>query len=170
MQSRQMRIGSCGKRALPPTPSWLAYPRIPKKSTCPGSLRASGGAALLGHLAEAQAQKGGDGRLLRLHAMDVFFQIALRLVGEPFQQRAVHVAVEDGGMDVAAAADRRRVAEMRGHLFDGVDDRLFALRFAVEMLELAQRLGREVRRGPGTEILGGDVLAGDLAQVRVDVV
>ena len=72
-------------------------------------------------------------------------------------------------MDIAAAADRRRVAEMRGDLLDGVDDRLLALGVAVELLELAQRLGGEMGGRPGAEILGGDVLAGDLAQIVVDV-
>src|SRR6476646_9214339 len=73
-------------------------------------------------------------------------------------------------MDIAAAADRGRVAEMRGDLLDGIDDRLLALGVAVELLELPQGLGGQVGRGPGAEILGGNVLAGDLAEVGVDVV
>ena len=102
--------------------------------------------------------------------MDVLLEITLRLVRQPLKQRAVHVAIEHSRMDVAAAANRRRVAEMRGDLLDGVDDRLLALGVAVEILELAQGLGGEVGGGPGAEVLGGDVLAGDLAQVVVDVI
>ena len=72
-------------------------------------------------------------------------------------------------MDVAASANRRRIAEMPRDFFDGAEDRLLAPALAVDIAERAQRLCRQLRAGPGAKIFGGDVFAGDLAQIRVDL-
>ena len=58
---------------------------------------------------------------------------------------------------------------LRRHLLDGSRMLRLAPACAVEVLELRQRHRRQHRAGPGAEILGGDVLAADLAQVGVDV-
>jgi len=70
-------------------------------------------------------------------------------------------------MDIASAADRRRIAEMLRHPLDRTHDRPFARRLAVEVLKFAQRECGQVRAGPCTEILGGYILAGDVAQIGV---
>jgi hypothetical protein len=118
---------------------------------------------------ETQPQKRGDRRLLGTHLRDILFQVSRRPRRQRIEQRAVDVAVEDRGMDVAAPTDRRRVAEMPRDFFDGAHDHLLALALAVEIAESTQRFRRQLRAGPGAEIFRGDVLAGDLAQIRVDL-
>ena len=69
-------------------------------------------------------------------------------------------------MDVALAADRGRVAELLGHALD------YARHRPLAWLDLAQwhhLQHREVGGGPGAEILGGDVMAGAVAQIGVDI-
>ena len=53
--------------------------------------------------------------------------------------------------------------------FDGAHNRAFAQDITVDMLELAQ--GERGQRGscPCPEILGGDLLAGDFMQIRIDL-
>ena len=83
----------------------------------------------------------------------------------------VQVGVEHGRVDVAPAADRRRVAEPLG---DASRSRATT---CVLGLGLRRRRGSnpgapcggQDGAGPGAEVLGGEVLAGDLAQVGVDV-
>src|SRR5437762_10989473 len=70
-------------------------------------------------------------------------------------------------MDIAAPANRRGVAKMLSHLLDSAQDGLFALRLGLENLELLQGFGGEFCPGPCSEILGGDFLAGDLAQIVI---
>src|SRR5947207_8444781 len=119
--------------------------------------------------AETQPQKRGDRRLLGTHLRDILFEVSRRPRRQRLEQRAVDVAVEDRGMDVAAPTDRRCVAEMPRDFFDGAHDRLLALALAVEIAESTQRFRRQLRAGPGAEIFRGDVLAGDLAQICVDL-
>ncbi len=73
-------------------------------------------------------------------------------------------------MHVARAAHRRRVPEAFRDLLDGADDRLLAPRLVVDLEELGERQRRGDRPGPGPEVLRGERLAADLAQVLVDVV
>src|SRR5437868_6037259 len=72
-------------------------------------------------------------------------------------------------MDVTAAADCRRVAEMPGNPFDGASGGPLARCLAIDMRELAQCQGGQIGAGPGPEILSRDVLAGDLVQIEVDL-
>jgi len=72
-------------------------------------------------------------------------------------------------MNIAAAADRRRVAKVPGDLLDGAHHRLLALAFGFDVAEAPQRFRRQLRAGPGAEIFRGDVLARDLAQIGVNL-
>ncbi len=72
-------------------------------------------------------------------------------------------------MDVGLAADRRGVAEPLRHALDRLDDVLLRLGVGVERLELLQGQRAEDRAGPGAEVLGGEVLPGDLPEVLVDI-
>ena len=72
-------------------------------------------------------------------------------------------------MNVAAPADRRRVAEMLRDLLDGAHDRLLPLALRIEVAETPQRLRRELRAGPGAEVFCGDILPRDLAQIGVNL-
>jgi hypothetical protein len=72
-------------------------------------------------------------------------------------------------MDIARTADGRGVAEAFRHKLDrGVHGALG--RRSLGRVELAQRSPCEDRRRPGPEVLGRVRLAGDLAQIRVDVI
>src|SRR5690242_660462 len=101
---------------------------------------------------ETQPQKRGDRRLLGTHVFDIFFEIGVRLRSQRLEQRAIDIAVEDRGVDVAAPTDRRSVAEMPCDFFDGAHDRLLASALAVEIAERTQRFGCQLRAGPGAEI------------------
>src|SRR4029450_1301858 len=70
-------------------------------------------------------------------------------------------------VDIAPAADRRRIAEPRRYR----DHRRGEAALGVALLRVRgrQREGGENRGAPGAEVLGGDLLAGDLAHVVVDV-
>src|SRR4051812_41685700 len=70
-------------------------------------------------------------------------------------------------MDIAAPANCRSVSEMFGHFLHSADNGSFALRLAVKRLEFTQGLCGELRPSPGPEILGGDLLSGDLAQILI---
>ena len=82
---------------------------------------------------------------------------------------AAQIGVEDGGVNVAFAANGGRVAEARGYGGDGVNDVLLELGLGVAGLELAEGEAGEDGAGPGAEVLGGEVLVGDLAKIVVDV-
>ena len=85
------------------------------------------------------------------------------------EQLLVLESLQHGRMDVALAADRRRVAETRRHLCHGTHAGGLCGGGAFESLGLPrQRAARSVP-GPGAEILGGEILAGDLAQIFIDV-
>ncbi len=106
---------------------------------------------------------------LRLEVVQVGRQLLLC----PLPDRGDGVTVEIGAdhrwVDVALPADRRGVPQPAGDPLDRRDDVLLRRRVGVELLELRQRLGGELRPGPGAEILGGEVLAADLPEVGVDV-
>src|SRR5215472_9155531 len=72
-------------------------------------------------------------------------------------------------MNVAAAADRRRVAEVLSDLFHGTHDRLLALAFSLEVAEPLQCLRRQLRAGPSAEIFGCNVLPGYLPQIGINL-
>jgi len=78
------------------------------------------------------------------------------------------VGLEQGGMDVALAADGFGVAEDVGDGFDGLDDISFGLALRTRGFEKTERVGGEGGAGPGAEIFGGEILAGDFAEVVVD--
>src|SRR6476659_2117026 len=72
-------------------------------------------------------------------------------------------------MDVAFATDGRGVAKPCGYLLDGIADVALGAGLAVEFLKFLQGHRGEHGAVPGAEILGGDILAADLAQVSIDV-
>src|SRR5581483_9111194 len=96
-------------------------------------------------------------------------QLGFDAPGQRLAQGAVEVGVEHGRVDVALAADGRRVAELPGYPLDRAHHVPFRLGLAVEALELLQGLGGEDRAGPGAEVLRREVLPGGAAQVVVDV-
>ena len=72
-------------------------------------------------------------------------------------------------MHVAFAADRGSVAEAGGDGRDGLNDVPFGFGDGVEGAEFAEHIAGEDGACPGAEVLGGEVLAGDLVEVGVDV-
>ena len=58
---------------------------------------------------------------------------------------------------------------MFGNPLDRTNDRRFGGNFALQRGQFLQRHSGEMRAGPGAKILCGEVLAADLAQVKVDV-
>src|SRR5687767_12336997 len=72
-------------------------------------------------------------------------------------------------MDVALAADGSGVAELLRDRFDRRDDVLLALRLRIDRLHRPQRGRGQDGPGPGAEVLGREVAAGDLAEVIVHV-
>ena len=90
--------------------------------------------------------------------------------GDPRDREPIHVGVDDARMDVRLAADGARVSEDPGHGVDGLHDVPVGRRSDVPRgSHLAKRRARENGSGPGAEILGGEILAGDLAQVVIHV-
>src|SRR3954470_14984648 len=83
------------------------------------------------------------------------------------QRTAVHVGGEDGRMNVSLAADGLGISEPRRHAGDRGHDVALGFGLRLEAREPGQRLCREHRAGPRAEILGGEVVAADLAQVTV---
>jgi len=130
-----------------------------------------------------RSTSSGSGSLRRdlvgeeIEERELFFPQGLELAVDLFgdlgfdgiEHGAAEVDFEDGGVDVALAADGGGVAEAVGHGLDGLDDVLFGLGFGFEGLELAQEHGGEDGAGPGAEVLGGEVLAGDLLEILIDV-
>jgi len=123
-----------------------------------------------GRLIELTGQEGHHGDFLGLQAVARIGQFFFRSLLQRLQQASVQIAVEDRRMDVALAADGRRIAEHLGDRLDGLQDVLLGFRLGVEDLELLQGQGCEVGRRPGAKILCGHRLAGDLLQVVVDLV
>src|SRR5690606_4149398 len=96
-----------------------------------------------------------------------------RLVAAPVErplQAAVVVGLDDCRVDVALAADRRRVAEHLGDRFDDVIDRLRARALVLRPGMAGQLACAGQRAAPGAVVLGGQLLATDLLEVRVHVV
>jgi hypothetical protein len=105
------------------------------------------------------------------------FELSIDLAGDlfddlllkNFEHRSTQVAFEDRWVDVAFAADRRRVAEALGDGFDCGYDILFGLRIGVGGFEFAQQATGKDGASPGAEVLGGKVLLGDLTEIFVNV-
>jgi len=72
-------------------------------------------------------------------------------------------------MDITSPANRRRITQVLGHLFDRAHHRPLLLCLGIEKFEFLQRQSREIGGSPGSKILGGNFFAADLAQVIVDV-
>src|SRR5262249_40246094 len=121
-----------------------------------------------GELCEPQAQERDDRGLLGAHSCDVPSQIGLCLVRQRPQQRTIEIAFENRWMDIAFAADGSSIAEMFGNPLDRTNNRRFGGNFGVQHGQFLQHHSGEMRAGPGAKILCSDVLAADLAQVRVD--
>src|SRR5690606_27251298 len=79
-------------------------------------------------------------------------------------------AVEEARIDVRAAGDRRRVAELLGHRPDHLPRGPGAARLRVGALRARRQLDRgEHGRVPGPEVLGRELAARELAEVGVDL-
>lgn len=72
-------------------------------------------------------------------------------------------------MDVALAADAGGVAKFHGDALDGLDDVLLGGAEGGRLGEFAQSECGEHGAGPGAEVFGGEVLAGDFFEIGVDV-
>src|SRR5438067_6021613 len=103
-------------------------------------------------------------------------QLSLRRVDHfavpvtPWAQIPASVGGEDRRMDVALLADRRCVPQRIGNPGYGADDFLLAILAFRARLTLAQEADGQDGTGPGPEILGAEILAGDLSKVGVDVI
>src|SRR5262245_10800982 len=107
--------------------------------------------------------------LFRVETGDALTELRLGLRLDLRSEIAIEIAIDDVGMDVAFAADRRRVAKTRGDALDRLAQIAPGLRGAVKALELVQGHGRKHGACPGPEILRRDVEARDLAEIEVDV-
>ena len=95
--------------------------------------------------------------------------LSLGALLEGLEHRAVEVGVDDLGVDVALAADRRGVAQPLGDVLDGADE--FFLAWACESNASNSRSASAARTVPAQvrKSLAVNSLAGDLAEVVVDV-
>ena len=82
---------------------------------------------------------------------------------------AVGVALQRARVDVGAARDRGRVAQVVGDLLDDAGDRALAGRLRVRDRRDREADGGQDGRAPGAEVLGADVGAGRVLQPAVDV-
>ena len=114
-------------------------------------------------------EKLHQSQLFFAQAWRIFLYFMLDLMFERLHHAAAEIAVYDGRMHITLAADRWRVAEALGNGLDGFDNILFRLSFRFKRLEFAQHGGGKNSARPGTEILGGEVVACYLAQVVVDI-
>src|SRR3984893_9010090 len=78
--------------------------------------------------AETQLEERRHSRLFDAHPGQVFGQIGLRLRFQGSQQGAIEIAVENGRVDITAAANRRGISKMIRPLFYGPDSGAFSLR------------------------------------------
>jgi len=85
-------------------------------------------------------------------------------------EAAIEISVEDRGVDVAPAGDRRRITESYGRLPDRLDDDASRRPVALARLEGAQCPVRQDRPFPGPEVLRGERPARGLADVLIHVV
>ena len=85
------------------------------------------------------------------------------------RQRALDVEVHDVGVHVRRTGDGRRVAELAGDHLDRGGGLAPPAASDSRRVERRQRGRREQRADPGAEVLRGEVVAGRLAQVVVDV-
>src|SRR5947209_18827949 len=72
-------------------------------------------------------------------------------------------------MDVTFATDRGWISQMLSRRLDGLRHVFLRLGLGLEWTQFPQRIGGDDCAAPGAEILGGEVLAGNLAQVIVHV-
>src|ERR1700722_9999532 len=70
-------------------------------------------------------------------------------------------------MDVTLPADRHGISEPSGSRFHSGDYVAFPLPFGLTRLEVPQRFRRQYGAGPGAEVLGGKLAAGDFVKVIV---
>src|ERR671912_195706 len=95
--------------------------------------------------------------------------VRIALAQGPRDGDAVLVLLDDPGVDVGLARDRRGVAEVGGDLLDRGLHRSLPRRLGVPLLRaLGERDSSEDRRVPGAEVLGGEVLVDHLRDVGVD--
>src|SRR5205085_11251248 len=80
-----------------------------------------------------------------------------------------HVSLYDRRVDVAAAADRRRVAQVLGDALHGRDDISLRLPLVFTATDLGQLDGREQRAAPRAEVFGGELRRGRGLDVVVHV-
>ena len=86
-----------------------------------------------------------------------------------FDERAIEVGIDDGGVDVGLAANCGGVAQAPRDSFDCLDDVTFGLRVRLRGFHLLESLGGKHGPGPGTEVFSGEIVAADLIKVIVHV-
>src|SRR6185503_14909840 len=79
------------------------------------------------------------------------------------------IGIDDRGVHVALATYGAGIAQLRGDRVDGARHTALSLGRRRGRLERAQGAGAENRACPGAEILAGESLAGDRADVVVHV-
>ena len=114
-----------------------------------------------GFFRESAAQHREHRGLFRLQAPYGVSKLAFGLRLNLKNKVAVHVGAQNLRMDVTLATNSRSIAETRGDFFDRAAKIALRLRGAVEALKLGEGHRRQNRSRPGTEILRGNVLAGN---------
>ena len=98
---------------------------------------------------------------------DVLAQLLIDVFLHFEQEVTVEIRIDDIGMDVAFAADRRGVPEHGCDTLHGPRDILFRPRLAVGLFKFTQRHRRQDRARPGAEVLRSDIRAAHLFEVGV---
>ncbi len=86
-----------------------------------------------------------------------------------FDQRPIHISIDDRRMNVALAANSPGVAQPLRHRFDSPKHILLRLCAGIEIRNFLQRFGRQHRAVPRAEILRREFLPRDLLQIMIDV-
>src|SRR5690606_28233591 len=118
---------------------------------------------------ETLLQESHNGRLLGRQVGEFANQLLFGPGAQHFKHGPVEVGVDDRGVNVRLSRDRGGVAEALGYTLDRADDVSPCLHIGVELLELLEGERGENGARPGAEVLGGEVLAGDLSEVVVHV-
>src|SRR4051812_27656306 len=87
-------------------------------------------------LAKLMRQESDHGRFLGLPAMTGIRELFIRTLLQRLQQAAIEIAVENCRMDIAFAADRRRVAEHLRDGFNRLQHVLLGFRLRIERFQL----------------------------------
>ena len=123
---------------------------------------------VLNRLFHSLLQQRQDGGLLRRQARNTPAQLGFRAVLERLEQRAIHVSIDNRGVDVALAADRLRFPNRCATCSMA----LVTLRLAAAFVSKSSNsLSASAASSPGprSKILGSEIVTTRFPQIIVDV-